>query len=77
MERSERFSQTLMRLCGMLAWNLDMIRARVCVGLQSLALVETAIDVENQVISPRGSLPIGVILRCDKTKRSMALIRYP
>lgn len=47
MKRSERFaSQTLMRVRQMLAWDLELIRARLLVGLQSLALVEMAVDVD-------------------------------
>ena len=50
----------------MLAWDLETVRARVWEGWQSLTLVERAVDIENQITSPRGSLPIGIILRCDK-----------
>ena len=46
-----------------------MVRALGWVGSQSLSLVEIAVDVEDQVISRKGSLTIGIYVRCDEAKR--------
>ena len=54
-----------------------MVRTLIWVGSRSLSLVEIAVDVEDQVISPRVRLPIiEIIVRCDKTKRFKLAIWY-
>ena len=67
-----------MHLGRMLAWDLDMVRALIWVGSQSLSLVEIAVDVEDQVISRKGRLPIVIYVQCDKAKRfKLAIWYYP
>ena len=67
-----------MHLGQMHAWDLDMVRALIWVGSQSLSLVEIAVDVEDQVISRKGRLPIVISMGCDEAKRfKFAIWYYP
>ena len=53
-----------------------MVRTLIWVGSRSLSLVEIAVDVEDQVFSPQGRLPIEISVLCDKTKRFKLAIWY-